>query len=578
MGEYNKDLQDYLFTLQKYKSGVLVIIISIIIISSAVAFLLPPKYKSSATILIEQQEIPPELVQTTVTSYAAQSIQVIQARVMSRTNLMKIVDKFSLYPDEIKVETTEEIVERMTNDVDLELISADVVDPRTGRPSTATIAFSLSYRGESPEKTQQVANELTSLYLNENLRNRTQKAEDTSKFFEAENVRLSKLISDQEIRLADFKNKNAELLPEVNALNLQKLDRIQEELSALASRLYALEEKKFYLGNLLLQVSPENDSNNSPKGRLEALEAALASLKAKYSDDHPDVINMKREIDSLANEVGLADSSYAIANQLSDLRSERIILLNKYSKDHPDVIKLDNKITSLEKEMSVQKTKPEDRYFEGQPDNPTYLSLQSQLAELEIEIKTNKQQRASLSEELVELESVVRKAPLVEQQYKQLVRDYEFSIREYHETKEKQMRADAAKQLESEKKGERFTLIEPAVLPEKPISPNRPAILFLGFVLSLGGGIGFAIVADFISGAVRGAKNVQALLGASPLAVIPYQVNLAEVEKRLRLRKRTVLLAILTVISAITIIHFLVSPLDVLWFRVLRKIDKLALF
>ncbi len=143
------------------------------------------------------------------------------------------------------------------------------------------------------------------------------------------------------------------------------------------------------------------------------------------------------------------------------------------------------------------------------------------------------------------------------------------------ETKAKQMQADVAKQLESESKGEKFTLIDPAALPEKPISPNRKAIIFLGFILALGSSIGFAIVADVISGTVRGARSVQRLLGALPLSVIPYEMNLQDKAKTKRVKKRVILLFITVIVLALLFIHFVVSPLDVLWFRILRKIDIL---
>ncbi len=142
--EQEKNIQDYIIAIRKRKTAIFSIFVVIVFITVSVAFLLPAVYKSSSTILIEQQEIPPELVMSTVTSYAAERIQTIQARVMSRTNLLKIIDKFNLYQDERKFETTEEIIERMQEDVSLDIISAEVVDPRTGRPSEATIAFTLS--------------------------------------------------------------------------------------------------------------------------------------------------------------------------------------------------------------------------------------------------------------------------------------------------------------------------------------------------------------------------------------------------------------------------------------------------
>lgn len=124
--EQEKDIQDYVIAIRKRKTAIFSIIAVIIFVTVSIAFLLPGIYKSSSTILIEQQEIPPELVMSTVTSYAAERIQSIQARVMTRTNLLKLVEKYDLYKDERKFETSEEIVERMREDVGLNVISAEI--------------------------------------------------------------------------------------------------------------------------------------------------------------------------------------------------------------------------------------------------------------------------------------------------------------------------------------------------------------------------------------------------------------------------------------------------------------------
>src|SRR6056300_90791 len=104
--EQQKDIQDYIVAVRKRKTAIFSIFTVVLILTVSIAFLLPAIYRSSSTILIEQQEIPPELVMSTVTSYAAERIQTIQARVMSRTNLLKIIDKFKLYVDERKFKTT----------------------------------------------------------------------------------------------------------------------------------------------------------------------------------------------------------------------------------------------------------------------------------------------------------------------------------------------------------------------------------------------------------------------------------------------------------------------------------------
>ena len=573
--EQTKDIQDYVIAIRKRKTAIASIISVILLVTVLVAFLLPAVYRSSSTILIEQQEIPPELVMSTVTSYAAERIQTIQARVMSRTNLLKIIDKFKLYEDERRFETTEEIIKRMQDDVSLDIISAEVVDPRTGRPSEAIIAFTLAYNGESPPTVQRVANELTSLYLNENLTSRSQKAAETSVFFKEETERLGKQIDELESKLAVFKQKHADALPELQQLNLSVLQRKETELIAIDANLRTLDEKQFYLTGQLAQIDPGNPAVPGSADRLKSLQAEYASVRSKYSAEHPDVIRLKNEIESLEAETGRSNNVGAITDELKLLNGELAQKRKKYTADHPDMLSLQEKISALNTELSIIKKRPIDEHYKEQADNPLYITIESQLAGVKSEINSVKQQREDVLKKMAEIEGALHEAPQVEREYLILKRDYENAIARYQETKAKQMQADVAKQLESESKGERFTLIDPAALPEEPISPNRPAIIFLGFVLAVGCGFGFAIVADAISGAVRGARSIQRSIGSLPLSIIPYEMNLEDRVKTRRIKKRVVVLFIAVIIFALLFIHFIVSPLDVLWFRILRKIDIL---
>ena len=573
--EQTKDIQDYIVAIRKRKTVIFSIFSVVLFLTTAVAFVLPSIYKSGSTILIEQQEIPSELVMSTVTSYAAERIQTIQARVMTRTNLLRIIDKFKLYEDERKFETTGEIIGRIREDISLDVISASVVDPRTGRPTAATIAFSLSFKGESPSKVQRVANELTTLYLNENITSRSQKAEETAKFFKEEAKRLSDSIDVLEMKIAAFKQQHASALPEIRSVNLSVIQRKESELTTIDATLRTLEERRFYLTGQLAQLDPGNPAIPGAVERLKVLQATYASIRTKYSNDHPDVIRLKNEIASLEKETGKSDEARLIADELNTLNAELTNKRQKYTAEHPDVVLIVGKIEALNKELTEINNHPADDYYKEQPDNPLYISMQSQLAGVESKMKSFHTQRIEVLEKIKEIEKSLYEAPQVERDYLVLQRDYENAIRRYQQTKAKQMQADVAKQLESESKGEKFTLIDPATLPEKPISPNRPAIIFLGFILAFGCGIGFAIVADAISGAVRGTRSVQRLLGALPLSVIPYEMNLQEQVKTKRIKKRFVILFLAVIIFALLFIHFVVSPLDVLWFRILRKIDIL---
>src|SRR5690606_36011090 len=145
---------------------------------------------------------------STITTYATQRLQMIGQRVMTRANLNKIIEKFDLYADARQRLTEEEIIERMRSDIALETISADIIDPRTGRPSTVTIAFTLSYDSRDPDLAQRVASEITSLYLEENLKTRAQRTAETSDFLEEEARQMGEHVSDLERKLADFKEQN----------------------------------------------------------------------------------------------------------------------------------------------------------------------------------------------------------------------------------------------------------------------------------------------------------------------------------------------------------------------------------
>ncbi len=575
MEEQEKSLKDYLVAIRKRKSTIITIATVIFLLTIVIAFLIPPKYKSTATILIEQQEIPTDLVQSTVTSFADQQIQTIQARVMTRTNLLKIIDKFNLYKSEREFETTEELVKNMQDDIGLNVINADVVDPRTGRPTTATIAFSLSFEGEYPGQVQRVASELSSLYLSENLSSRSHKAADTAKFFKQESDRLNKKINQLESRLALFKQKNANSLPELQSLNLQILQKLETDVSTQNTTLNSLQDRHFYLTGQLAQMDPGNPALPDAAAQLKSLEAQYATVRSQYSSHHPDVIRLKNAIDALKSQTGNY-SSTGIVDELSQLRAELAEKLKRYTPDHPDVIALKAKIKSLTQALAASKNKPEDKFYKNNPQNPAYITLQAQLDAVGSQIKAVTRQRAHLKQKITDLEKDLYKAPQVERGYLVLKRDYDDAVQRYQQTQAKLMQADVAKQLESESKGERFSLIDPAALPEKPISPNKPAIIFLGFILATGCGIGFAFVSDAISGTVRGAQSLKNLVGVLPLAVIPYEMNLADITKRKRIRKRVVILFILVIVVALLVINFFITPLDVLWFRLLRKIDFLT--
>lgn len=574
--EQTKNLQDYIAAFRRRRAQIAAIFVVIFGIGAIVALAWPPTYRSVATILIEEQQIPAELVQSTVTSYAAQRIQTISQRVMTRSNLMAIIDKFELYAKDRQRETTEEILGRMRTDIIVDTISAEVVDPRTGRPGAATIAFSLAFQSEQPQQAQKVANELTTLYLQENIKTRKSKAQETLTFLTDESKRLEGEITTLDKRLAEFKAANADRLPELQSLLREQTDRAERELTDVATQIRSLEERRFYLQAQLGQLDPYgSDVQLSPSARLKALRTEYTMLIARYSADHPDVIRTKSEIESLEQETGDVGTLDSLQEKLAALNLELASVREKYSEAHPDVQRLNRAIAATEKAL---KASPASSGTSQQrnPDNPAYVNLQAQLNATENEMQSLRSKRANLETKRSEYEQRLASIPQVEGTYRALARDLNSATQKYQEIKSKEMQAKIGQQLESESKGERFTLIDPAAMPEEPIKPNRPAIVFLSLILALGAGLGYAAVAESLDSTVRGAKGVLATLQVAPLAVIPYLASDRETAAQRKHRRMLVYGAVAIVFAAVVLVHFFVSPLDVLWFRALRKATKVT--
>src|SRR6202048_2435118 len=284
--------------------------------TAAFAALLPSTYRSTATILIEQQEIPQELVRSVITSFADQRVQVISQRVMTTQNLLSLIDRYNLYPDIRRSQPREVLLDKLRSDIGMRMISADVIDPRSGRPTQATIAFSVSYQSRSPDLALKVANDLTSPYLNENLTSRTQLRQHTAPFFSEASARQAPHIADLDKSLTAFKQKHSNDLPELVQLNLQTMERTELELHDAQNKLDALDSQRVLLEAQLAQINPTSQVFSDtgqrvmgPEDRLKALKSQLASYKARFAPGHPDIVSTEREVEGLESQVKSDDDT-----------------------------------------------------------------------------------------------------------------------------------------------------------------------------------------------------------------------------------------------------------------------------
>jgi polysaccharide chain length determinant protein (PEP-CTERM system associated) len=472
--------------------------------------------------LIEDQEIPKEYVSANVTSYADQRLQSINQKIIGTTRLLEIINRFNLYADIKKTKPIEEVVAKMRKDIKFNTINAEVKDPRSGMPAQATIAFSVSYDGKNPAIVQQIANELSSLYLSENLQVRQKQSTGTARFMEDELKNVQTELAATDSRIAAYKQRNLNTLPELNQLNLQMLDNLDRDVRQATEQLRSLREKEGYLQSELNSIP--TDSANQDKTRLNEVRVRLVDLKSRLSDKHPDVIKAKAEIAELTKQ------------------------LRGTNREIP----------------------------ESKPDNPSYINIQSQLASIRADISSVKRQLEDYTLKREGYRKRIEASPRVEESYKAMISERNSIQLKNDDLSRKFMEARVANGLEKEQLGERFTLIDAARLPEKPISPNVPAIILIGFVLGIGSGCGAAALKEQSDGSVYSIDELIRVSRISVLGAVPEIVT--EID-RTKARKRRLMILVVTLVSLVVLLllfHFLIMDLDVFWAKFLRKLDMLT--
>ncbi|MDP2381543.1 MAG: Wzz/FepE/Etk N-terminal domain-containing protein [Nitrospirota bacterium] len=573
-----KDLYDYLALLRRRKTLILMVAAALLAASAALAFLLPAVYRSTATILIEEQEIPPDLVRSAIATYADQRIETIKQQVLSRSTLWHIVEQYGLYKDLRKRNPTEEVLARFVKDIQIDVMNVKVIDKRTQNPTQATIAFTLLYDGESPELAQKVANELTSLFLGENLKTRERHAQETTAFLKREAESLSHHIQDLEGKLAEVKQRAAGALPELVQLNMQLLSSTQREVIESDRDIRSLKERKTYLEGELASLKPHTPLINASgdrmldtSERLKALRAQYASASAYLEPEHPDLIKMKQELSSLEKEPGATDGREELSKRLTAEQASLAALRERMEASHPDVVKTQNVVASLERELQAVLAMPP-KPLTVKPENPAYINIQSQLASTTASLQSLEKARVDLKRRLEEYAKRVETTPTIEPEYLDLLRDRENSVRKYQEITSRLMEAQVSGELEVQRKGERFSLINPPELPEKPDRPNRLAILLLGAFLAIAGGVGTGVVADNVDRTIYTSDQLGRAMGMAPLGVIPYLPSEDEVVQLGRRRAVVGLAGLGVVVVGAVVLHLTWMPLDVLWYTIMRKL------
>lgn len=499
-------LKEYLDVLRRRHWYILIPLFTVWLAVWGATWFLPSVYRSGTLILVEQPAIPQQLVASNIPDDLQSRLDSITQQILSRTRLLSIIEQLDLYRKLRSKASPDELVERMRRDIEIELVRSNDKDRLS--------AFNVYYESDDPRVAQQVTNELTNLFISENLEVRQQLSENTTKFLESQLDEARRKLMEQEERVRQFKDQHLGELPGQLQTNLQILAGLQAQLQAQEDALNRARQQQTYLESLL--------------GQYRTLERSV-----KGGDGLPagGLAGIDRELDRLRG-------------QLADVSA-------KYTEKHPDVRKLKEQIAKLEKaRQQAAAAKPDTATDESTgptsysqlKDMAPRLDLESQLKANQIEIKNRQNEIQQVTARLSDYQSRLNRAPVREQQLADITRDYDQSRANYDSLLAKKNQSEMATNLEKRQQGERFRVVDPPNLPSKPYSPNRLKLSMMGLFAGLALGAVFTMGAEITDDRIYSERVLKKLIPVEVIAEVP---PLSTVDEQ-HARRRTLWVALLS--------------------------------
>lgn len=504
-----------------------------------VAWRMPDIYTSETLILVDPQKVPETYVKSTVTGDVRDRLGALTQQILSATRLQKIIDSLNLYPAERKTMAREDVIAKMRDDISVSVVS-------DFSASQDLQAFRIRYSGRDPRLTAQVANEVATQFIDENLKAREALATGTTDFLENQLQEARKALEGQELKLRDFQLHHLGEMPEQESSDLQILGQLQSQMQLEGEALARAQQQRSVTEAMMTQVAPVVDVDDrtpatapaaeakspaaaaaAPLSKLATLKAQLAAEQAHgYTDDWPDVRRLKGEI---AKEEAQEKTTVAAAPAAPKI-------------EPPPVPAAPVALQAAEKTAATPKRAPVSY------SNPI---LVSQLKAADDEIAKHKAEQERLGKLIGQYQKKLESIPVNEQAIAALVRDHDISKAHYQQLLNNQLSAETATQLEIRQKGEKFSVLDPAQPAERPDRPKRYLIDSAGSAIGLALGILLALVSEFFGLSITSPDQIASITGAPVLEVIP--VIETKLERRVR-RKRfilaTVSAALLTLIGS----------------------------
>lgn len=449
------------------------------------SWLIPSTYRSGTLILVEQPSVPEKYVVSNVDNDIQHQLDSITQQIMSRTRLLRIIESLGLYAANGKHMSPDDMVEKMRKDIEIELSHGD---------DRKLSAFNIYYASRDPKMAQAATSELANLFITENLEQRQKSSENTTNFLQDQLDQARAKLADQEAKLRVFKDQHLGELPTQTQSNLQILTGLQS------------------------QVQSNQDSLNRAKQQNTYLESLIAQYRTMGSSSKPG---------ETGGPVALAD----IDKELDKLKAQLADLTSHYTDKHPDVRKTKEQIARMESARQKMVADMNNRANNPAPTPSANASLDPKSApmlEMESQLKANRleiaNREAEIKDELNKIsqyQARLNMAPVMEQQYADITRDYDQSKADYESLLAKKNQSEMSTDLEKTQQGERFRMLDPPNLPVRPYKPNRLMLCGAGLAVGLVFGGGFAFAQEKLSGKLYSEREIKKIVPFEVIAEIP---------------------------------------------------------
>jgi polysaccharide chain length determinant protein (PEP-CTERM system associated) len=480
-----QNLDDYKALIKRRKWVILLPALIGPLVALIIALALTPKYTSTSLILIEEPKVPERFVPQVVGDDLTARLATMEEQILSRTRLQPIIERYGLYKSDLKSKSIEDVVEQMRKDIVITPVEFSK-QPQDTNPNKRTVpGFSIAFTAENPKLAQQVCAELTSMFVEENIRQRENQAEGTTNFLQSNLEEAKRKLDEQNARLAAFQRQYFGSLPEQEVSNAEILRTLTSQLQAVRESIERAQEDKTYVESMLdeeLQAWKATQGGSNPESlqqQLAKLKDYLVVLEGRYTDNYPDVIKTKQDIAALKKK---------IAQQQADQSKQP-----QTQKSH---------LAANVEPLEIQK-------------------LRGQLQSLNSAIHTGTQEEAHLTAQIHVYQARLQMSPEVEQQYKDITTGYKSAKDFYDSLLIKTQESSMSTSLEKRQEGEQFQVLDAASLPENPSFPNYWLFAGGGLGAGLTLGLGIALLIEMGDKALRDERDIEFFLALPTLALVP---------------------------------------------------------